>query len=145
MNLANLIKYAEILACRTKRYQFGGDDPIQGFDCSGYVIELLKSVGLIAHGEDMTAQGLFNRFEQCGAYNCWGPGALAFYGKDVRHITHVGFCIDSMLMFEAGGGDSTTTTDERAIQQNAFIRMRPIRYRSDFIAVIKPYYNVGAA
>jgi len=28
-------------------YLWGGDDPLAGFDCSGFVIEILKSVGIL--------------------------------------------------------------------------------------------------
>ena len=34
-------------------YSWGGDDP-EGFDCSGLVVEGLKSVGMIPRGGDAT-------------------------------------------------------------------------------------------
>jgi hypothetical protein len=43
-------------------------------------------------------------------------------------------------MVEAGGGGSDTITDEVAIKRNAFVRIRPIRYRKDFQQVIMPMY-----
>lgn len=42
-------------------YIWGGDDP-SGFDCSGFVIECLKSVGLLSEKEDYTADGLYHLF-----------------------------------------------------------------------------------
>lgn len=143
MNMQLLMQYAWTLAARTRRYHFGGDDPIQGFDCSGLVMELMIAAGILQHGSDMNAQALCDHFSHNGSFNSWGPGALAFYGKDMRKVTHVAFCLDNQTMLEAGGGDSGTTTDEAAIRQNAFIRMRPIKYRKDFLCVIKPFYPGG--
>jgi len=38
-------------------YVWGGDDP-SGFDCSGFVIECLKSAGILNEREDYTAESL---------------------------------------------------------------------------------------
>ena len=35
---------------------------LRGFDCSGYCIEILKSVGLLPRKGDWTAAGLFEKF-----------------------------------------------------------------------------------
>lgn len=118
-------------------YLWGGDDPIKGYDCSGLVLELLKSVGKTPHTLDVNAQGLFRMFYKQGAITI-NPscGDLAFYGKDNDNVTHVGMCVDSSRVIEAGGGGSKTTTTEAAAQQNAYIRLRPIRYRKDFLCVL---------
>ena len=78
-------------------YRWGGDDPLEGFDCSGLVQELLASIGSDPPG-DQTSQKLYDHFSINGAYNSWGLGALAFYGKDVFHIKHGGFCLDHVRM-----------------------------------------------
>jgi len=44
-------------------YKWGGDDP-SGFDCSGLVIEVLKSVGVLPRVGDWTADDLYRRFEE---------------------------------------------------------------------------------
>jgi cell wall-associated NlpC family hydrolase len=120
-------------------YIWGGDDPMRGFDCSGLVQEILASAGLDPVG-DQTAQALYDHFEKNGSFNVWGAGSLCFYGKDAKHITHIGFCIDQYRMIEAGGGGSKTLTEKDAIAQNAFVRIRPIKKRGDLVAVIKPNY-----
>lgn len=137
-----LIEYALALLAKSPRYQWGGDDPIAGFDCSGFVLELLKACGEIAHGTPkMSAQQIYNHYEKIGS-STLGPGTLAFYGSDSSRVVHMGFCLTSNLMLESGGGDSTTTTEERAIAQNAFIRMRPLGYRKDFLCTLKPAYKL---
>ena len=47
-------------------YRWGGDDPMAGFDCSGFIVEILQSVGLIERREDFTAQGLWELFTARG-------------------------------------------------------------------------------
>ena len=122
-------------------YYYGGDDPIGGFDCSGLVGELLMSAGVIPHSHTkMNAQQLFNRLEKDGSMNVWGLGAIVFFGASATAIGHVGFCLDNYRMVEAGGGDQATTTPGVAIVRNAFVKIRPIKYRKDFLCVIKPRY-----
>lgn len=111
-----------------------------GYDCSHYVCEILMASGVLPHNSYLTAQGLFDKFSQDGKYGTVGAGALAFFGKDAKSVSHVGFCLDDRLMLNAAGGDSQTVSDAAASKQNAFVKMRPIKYRKDFLAVIKPNY-----
>ncbi len=120
-------------------YLWGGDDPINGFDCSGLVQEILASVGL-APPVDMTAQGLYNHFEPTSASNCSGLGAIVFYGKSVTQITHVAFCIDQYRAVGANGGGSKSVDRASAAKMNAFVKLRLIDYRADRVAILKPRY-----
>lgn len=121
-------------------YKWAGDDAIAGFDCSGLVQEILASAGLDPKG-DQTAQGLYDHFAKNSTHGVYGPGVLAFFGKSVREITHVAFCVDSYRMIEAGGGGSKTLTLNDAVTQNAYVRMRLIKNRSDLVATLKPQYT----
>lgn len=121
------------------RYVFGGKKALGGLDCSGLVCEALCATGVLPHGTVLNAQALFNRFEHQGA-NDFRIGALVFYGSSVLRITHVGILLDSRLMIEAGGGNEETDTLQEAIERNAFVRMRPYRYRSDFLEIRRPVY-----
>lgn len=133
-------------------YRWGGDDTINGFDCSGLVQEILASVGLDP-AEDQTAQQLFSIFKRnaipmpIGNTNLESfaaalpVGTLVFYGKSIDKITHVGISIGSGRMIEAGGGGSKTTSAEAAALQNAFVRIRPILKRSDLVCVADPFYS----
>lgn len=106
-------------------YIWGGDDPVAGFDCSGFVIEVLRSVGILPRAGDWTADDLYRKW----AHNTVvapAAGCLAFWRRDGR-MTHVEFCLDSHHTIGASGGGSATTTPDQAIQQNAYIKVRPIR------------------
>jgi len=119
-------------------YRWGGDDPIKGFDCSGVFNEILQSVGLIRRYEDLTAQGIWDRFKD-KKIDVPQEGALVFYGADDKHITHIEMCINNKLSIGASGGGSKTLTLEDAILQNAFIKIRPIQSRKDIVGFIDPF------
>lgn len=121
-------------------YRWGGDDPIKGFDCSGLCIELLKASGVYPDSSDRTAMGLY-RLYVAGARNAASLGTLAFFGASAGAVTHMGFCLNSTLMLEAGGGDSKTLTETDAASQNAFVRVRPISRRKDLLALCHPPYT----
>lgn len=121
-------------------YKYGGETPMDGLDCSGLVQLILKAAGIDPPG-DQTAQGLYDHFENKSTHGVFQAGALAFYGKDLLHISHVAFMIDPYRVIEAGGGDSTTHRLQDAIDKKAFVRMRLVKYRPDFLETLKPSYS----
>lgn len=140
-----LEKYA--LSFLGRPYQWGGDDPLGGFDCSGLVIELMQASGEIRPGSDMTAQGLYNWFstENAEEIGFCAFGALVFYGHSRHRITHVAFGLDKYRVLEAGSGGKSIRTMDDAIKHNAVIRIRPYNYRSDSVAIYRPFYKgIGA-
>lgn len=118
-------------------YRWGGDDPMSGLDCSGLCIEILQSAGVFPHGQDTTADGL-RSYYSTGKTKSPSFGALAFFGKD--KATHVGFMLNDLSMLEAGGGGSNTNTLADAINQNAYVRIRPYNTRKDFLGFYLPAY-----
>lgn len=120
--------------------QFVGTPYVWGVrDCSWFVQEILKSVGLDPKG-DQNAQMLYTIFHKEGVVPR-GRGALCFYGKSVSTITHVAFMINEVQVIEAGGGDSTTVTKELAEKKDgAFVRIRPYNHRPDLIGIAMPDY-----
>ena len=111
-------------------YIWGGDDPVKGFDCSGFVIEILKSVGMLPRKGDWTAHMLYTRF-LLSHQTTWEPefGCLAFWHAQdsPAKIVHVEFCLNSFVTMGASGGGSKTNTESDASAQNAYIKTRPLR------------------
>lgn len=123
-------------------YRWGGDDPMEGFDCSGLVVEVLQGVGLLPHKTDFTADALWRRFN---AWTLKAPvaGALVLWMNAAGQATHVEMAINSKYTIGASGGGSVTTSLERAIKQNAFIKIRPFNYRGSNYKIVDPFASIG--
>jgi cell wall-associated NlpC family hydrolase len=122
-----------------KPYVWGGDDPVNGFDCSGMCIEILKSVGLLPRKGDWTAQGLWDRFNE---YELDKPhkGCLVFW-TNIKgdRIVHVEYALTGQLSIGAAGGGSKTKNRNDAINQNAYIKIRQWKTRPRVKGFIDPY------
>ena len=122
-------------------YRWGGDDSILGFDCSGLVIEVLTGVGILPHGFDTTADGLYQRFkinEVAKGY----AGCLCLWFTS-RLATHVEMMIDDLHTIGASGGGSATTSEGAAAAQNAFVKLRPLGYRGQNYILVDPFKGVS--
>ncbi len=116
-------------------YKWGGEG-VAGFDCSGFIQEVLRCVGMDPKG-DQTAQGLYNHFIKNSKGSGIAPGSVLFWGKDIDRITHVSLAINFFHHIEAGGGNSKTINLDVAERQGAMVRIRPLKSRKDLIAAIK--------
>jgi cell wall-associated NlpC family hydrolase len=115
-------------------YRWGGENPMTGYDCSGFVQEILRSVGLDPKG-DQTAEDLYNKIFSISKFQPeLKPGSLVFYGSPDK-IKHVAFAVNNFQVIEAGGGNSKTKTMEDAENQNAFVRIRPFDSRFDCVDI----------
>jgi len=121
-------------------YAWGGDDPVQGFDCSGLMVEVLQAVGIIPHNSDYTAAALYERFET-GAVDRGYAGCLVFWYSGDK-IIHVEMMVDDLFCVGASGGGSKTKSIAAAIQHNAFVKMRPLSYRGDRFLICDPFREV---
>lgn len=121
-----------------KPYLWGGDDPILGFDCSGFTQEFLKAFGVLPNkSADLSAHELYLKMITCPKIE--NTGALAFYGTQEK-VIHIAPIIFPGFIFEFGGGGSTTTSLEAAANQNAYGRVRPKNHRGDLVNIYMPYY-----
>ena len=116
-----------------KPYIWGGNDPMQGFDCSGFVVELLKSVGILPRYGDWTAQGLWDKFGMFEYNNpeLIEPGDLVFWHskRNSSRIVHVEILINKNLSIGASGGGSENATLQDAIDRDAYVKIRPYTTR----------------
>lgn len=120
-------------------YRWGGDDP-SGLDCSGLCVEILKSVGLIPLNSDYTAMGLYEKFFTNHSTLKASEGRLAFYwNKSNTRVVHVEYCIDNSYTIGASGGGSKTTTEEKAWQHNAYVKVRPINHDRGRVSFVDPF------
>lgn len=110
-------------------YKWGGNDPISGFDCSGLMIEVLQSTGKLAKNIDMTADGLSKKYPETDILQ---PGVMVYWdwNKDGRidHVEMIALVDDDGEVFTIGasGGSSATTSAKAAIDQNAYVKLRPL-------------------
>lgn len=121
-------------------YRWGGDDAIEGFDCSGLALEVLSAFGFKL--PDMNAHALYRWCKESSYRSEGRAGALVFYGRPDA-VTHVGVMINKDLMVEAGGGGSQTLNRQAAVDHNAYIRIRPITSRKDLVGFYYPPYALS--
>ncbi len=119
-------------------YRWGGNNPSDGLDCSGLVIEFLQSFGALPGSFDTTALGLWRKV----GIKVTEPqiGDLVFYGASEPTISHVGICLTPTTMLEAGGGSRSMTKPGSGIAGNGRVRVRPIHARKDVIGFKRPDY-----
>jgi len=119
-----------------KPYLWGGDDPLAGFDCSGFVIECLKSAGVLPRAGDWTAEQLFSMFKANPLSKEPYAGCLVFWENPIAHVE---LCLDETFSIGASGGGSETKTEADAIKENAYVKIRPIRSRARIYGYVDPF------
>ena len=123
-------------------YSYGGDD-FSSMDCSGIVIEILQSVGILPHQYDNTAHGLYLKYkDNLVEGDKVRPGCLVFWFRNGK-ARHVMMLYTYGYVIGACGGGSDTKTTKDAIRDNAFIKMRPIGYDGDSYKICDPFGDEG--
>jgi cell wall-associated NlpC family hydrolase len=116
-------------------YRWGGTNPMEGFDCSGLCRLLLHSQGIPTNipGNAKSLAAEFSHLPSAPQL-----GALVFYADKAGNVDHVALCLNEYQHIEAAGGDHTTLSLQRAIEQNAFVRVTPLR--SNHVGIFMPEY-----
>lgn len=129
----------ELEDCLHVPYKWGGNNPLEGMDCSGLVCWGLKRIGMLERYDDISAQSLMKKYWD---YRVPDPvrGALLFFGPALNDVRHVGVAISERMMIEAGGGSKSTLTRDDAIAAQAMVRRQTISSRKDLVAVAFPEY-----
>lgn len=117
-------------------YKWGGNDPMEGLDCSNLIRIILKAEGFNLNG--MNSQAMYNYFRNYNEGTNIDLGALIFYGKSEKEIVHIALALDKHRHIEAASGNSSVSDLETAIEKNAFVRITPIR--KDYFMAIMPNY-----
>jgi cell wall-associated NlpC family hydrolase len=124
-------------------YRWGGDSPMEGFDCSGFVVEILQAVGILQHTHDYSADALYTIFKP-NIVALGYAGCLAFWLDDAGRAVHVMLMVDNRHVIGASGGGPETATASDAVQQNAYVKLRPLTYRKGTPVVLDPFKGVPA-
>jgi len=103
-------------------YIWGMQLPIDGFDCSGFIVWLFRQVRILPMDVDMTANDMWQSWER-GAGDV---GTCAFYGQ-IGRASHVMLVLSSndALCIGASG-------------DNDIVSVRPTHYRDDFLGFAAP-------
>ena len=136
-------------------YVWGGNFPFEGLDCSGFVNFVYKTFGLLPPG-DRTANDIYDYFRANSRastfimyadnihYSVLAPGDLAFYGPTNR-ISHIAVYMGEKdnvpMIIGANGGGSSTTSFEKAKAIDARVKIAPLHYRKDLLAIIGVDFN----
>lgn len=109
-------------------YSWGGNSIETGLDCSGFVCEVSRSVGLLDN-RDLSAQGLYEWFLKYGSNSAIKRNSILFFGENHNNITHVAIAFNDKLMIESGG-------EGRIETEKGYVRIRPIKSRKDLRSAI---------
>ncbi len=118
-------------------YIWAGDDAVAGFDCSGVVIEVNKSVGNLPRKGDWRAKDLYKLWLDKIVTKAVEVCVVFFSTGGADDIYHTEYVYKNGLTIGASGGGSTTLTREDAIKQNAYVKMRPLK--NDIFAIVNPF------
>lgn len=112
------------------KYIWGGEGAHSGgFDCSGFVLECLRSVGLWG-ASDASASGIFTSLVgKSSIVDAARKGDLLFFGESRQKITHIAWALNDWQMLEFGGGGSDS--------KSGMGRIRPIAWRKDLCAIMR--------
>lgn len=114
-----------------KPYVWGGESDIEGgYDCSGFIYRALKDAGMTI--TRMTAQNYHDKFKAFPASKI-DEGALLFFGKSAKNITHVAISLGNGKMIESIGTKSNNIKNK-----GKGVCISSVTRRKDFVAAYFP-------
>lgn len=122
-------------------YVWGGKNPMVALDCSGFIQAVLSysTIGLMEPSPAKNSRSQLLRFPEVeDAYTA----CLAFYGRKDR-INHVMMCIDTKWVIGSAGGNSTYTHIAKAMKYGACVKILPLYYRRDLVAITDPFLTMN--
>lgn len=119
-----------------KPYIWAGSGAV-GFDCSGFVIEVLQAFGRLPKG-DWTADGLFKKLKELG----WSEVPLehlresdVVFFTSAKKYSHVAIMVNTTQYIESGGGTSSCKSPETS---TGIVRIRPLSWRQPSVGLRSP-------
>jgi cell wall-associated NlpC family hydrolase len=130
-----MIEYAKHFI--TTPYNWGGNTPEEGMDCSGFIQEVIKSKYVYRgdrSSQDLLLYLLDNMVSEMitGAPENLEPEDICFYGTHMSKITHVSMYIGDNAVIESAGEGRIPTT-------KGMVRIRQFDHRSDFVCAVRLY------
>lgn len=105
-------------------YGWGMDD-FSSMDCSGLIMEVLKSVGRFGERRDLTADGLFHLYERLAVQNPY-KGCLIFWlDKNNGKAKHVAMMVDERFLIHAAGAGKPILLYENIIIKYPLLQKYP--------------------
>lgn len=94
-----------------KPYVYGSNGT-DDWDCSGFLMHILRHTGHVPPTVDWTAQGIHDKLQQSSS-PARQAGSLVFYGADLDHITHCAMAINQFAIIGANGGSIKKVSVEK--------------------------------
>lgn len=106
-------------------YKPGGDDPVEGFSCSGLVCWGLRAWGIVEHSRHITCNAMAERFKDRVSGGAPARGDLLLFGAGGDY-THCAVAVSPWQMIESSNGGP-----------DPCVRKRPIGSRKDLALAIR--------
>ncbi len=131
-------------------YVWGGESMSEGgFDCSGYVYNVLNDSGIKV--SRTTAQGYYTTFKKYEVAKSLPicTGDLLFFGKSKSSISHVAIAVSSTEMIESIGTKKNTKTNKgKGVSISKIIRRKDLiavcRFENETLKCAKPVLLRGS-
>jgi hypothetical protein len=98
----------------------------------------LKSAGILNEKDDYTADGLLRLFHRKVIAHPQA-GALLFTLNHAGKAVHVVICLDRYFQIGASGGTRRTVDLAASWRDNAYVKIRPIRFKPERMRIVNPF------